>query len=273
MKRNGLIVALVAFVALTAAAVVLAGCGGSRLEELGPERRLAGVPAGHDRPQREARGRAGRRLAGAGNRHRQPAHADQLPRRCRRRGSAWSRSSVSSSGAHAGRLRGLLAGRRRELRARQAVRRRRAGARARRDRPDVGAARRAPAGRQVSFGFRVDTPYPTAHVPAYPNPPASPADYESFDTLPGVQAPILTVTTPDRDPAAGDIFTTNGPGPGAVRAADLHAAGPARVVRPALGRAHRRGPERAELRRPARPDLVAGARCSRSASARAKTSS
>ena len=64
------------------------------------------------------------------------------------------------------------------------------------------------------FGFHVDTPYPTANVPAFPNPPAAPADYQSFDTLPGVQAPILTVTTPDRDPAAGDIFTTNGPGPG-----------------------------------------------------------
>ena len=31
---------------------------------------------------------------------------------------------------------------------------------------------------------------------------------------PRVQAPVMTVTTPDRDPAAGDIFTTNGPGPG-----------------------------------------------------------
>ena len=24
----------------------------------------------------------------------------------------------------------------------------------------------------------------------------------------------MSVTTPDRDPAAGDVFTTNGPGPG-----------------------------------------------------------
>ncbi len=70
------------------------------------------------------------------------------------------------------------------------------------------------AGKPVSFGFRVDTPYSTAQVPAFPNPPASAADYQSFDTLPGVQAPILTVTVADRDPAAGDIFTTNGPGPG-----------------------------------------------------------
>ncbi len=66
----------------------------------------------------------------------------------------------------------------------------------------------------VSFAFHVDTPYSTAHVTEFPNPQAAPADYQSFATLPGVQAPILTVTVPDRDPAAGDILTTNGPGPG-----------------------------------------------------------
>jgi hypothetical protein len=66
----------------------------------------------------------------------------------------------------------------------------------------------------VSFGFRVDTPYPTADVPEFRNPEASPVDYQSFDTMPGAKAPVLTVTVPDRDPAAGDVFTTNGPGPG-----------------------------------------------------------
>jgi len=66
----------------------------------------------------------------------------------------------------------------------------------------------------VSFQFRVDTPYPTASTPAFGNPQAAPADYQSFYTMPGVQAPVLTVTVPDRDPAAGDILTTNGPGPG-----------------------------------------------------------
>ncbi len=45
-----------------------------------------------------------------------------------------------------------------------------------------------------------------------------------------------------------------------VRAADLHAAGPARLVRPAAGGRNRGGPERADLRRPARPDVVEGAR-------------
>ncbi len=68
--------------------------------------------------------------------------------------------------------------------------------------------------RKVSFSFRVDTPYSTASAPAFPNPQAAPADYQSFDTLPGVQVPVLSVTVPDRDPAAGDILTTNGPGPG-----------------------------------------------------------
>ncbi len=70
------------------------------------------------------------------------------------------------------------------------------------------------AGRPIAFGFRVDHPYPTANAPEFPNPLAAPADYQSFDTLPGVQAPILDVTVADRDPAAGDVLTTNGPGPG-----------------------------------------------------------
>jgi hypothetical protein len=70
------------------------------------------------------------------------------------------------------------------------------------------------AGKRVSFGFRIDTPYSTAAVPPFPNPQATPADYQSFDTMPGVQAPILSVTTSDRDPMAGDILTSNGPGPG-----------------------------------------------------------
>jgi hypothetical protein len=69
-------------------------------------------------------------------------------------------------------------------------------------------------GRDYQFGFRVDTPYSTAKVGEFPNPAAPPADYQSFDTLPGVQAPVLTVTVPDHDPRAGDLFTTNGPGPG-----------------------------------------------------------
>jgi hypothetical protein len=73
----------------------------------------------------------------------------------------------------------------------------------------------ASAGRPVSFSFHIDTPYSTAKVPAFPNPSAPAAESQSFRTLPGVAAPLMTVTTPDRDPAAGDILVTNGPGPGA----------------------------------------------------------
>ncbi len=67
---------------------------------------------------------------------------------------------------------------------------------------------------QVAFAFGVDTPYSTASVPPFPNPRAAPADYQSFATLPGVQAPILNVTVADRDPTAGDVLTTNGPSAG-----------------------------------------------------------
>jgi hypothetical protein len=77
------------------------------------------------------------------------------------------------------------------------------------ERPAAGASHK-----RVSFAFRVDTPYSTASEPPFPNPQAAPADYQSFDTLPGVQVPVLSVTVPDRDPTAGDILTTNGPGPG-----------------------------------------------------------
>jgi len=72
----------------------------------------------------------------------------------------------------------------------------------------------AGAGKRVAFAFRIDTPYPTGGVPPFPNPSAAPADYQSFHTLPAVQAPVLSVSVPDHDPAAGDILTTNGPGPG-----------------------------------------------------------
>jgi Arylsulfotransferase (ASST) len=69
-------------------------------------------------------------------------------------------------------------------------------------------------GKPVSYSFSTDTPYPTEATPDFHNPKAAPADYESFYSMPGVQAPILTVTKADQDPSAGDVFTTNGPGPG-----------------------------------------------------------
>jgi hypothetical protein len=70
------------------------------------------------------------------------------------------------------------------------------------------------AGKHAQFHFRVSTPYPTANDAGFPNATPAPADVQSFYTLPGAQPPVLTVTVPDRDPAAGDILTTNGPGPG-----------------------------------------------------------
>jgi hypothetical protein len=69
-------------------------------------------------------------------------------------------------------------------------------------------------GTPVAFGFRVDTPYSTANTTDFANLPAAPADYQSFYSVPDTHPPVMTVTTPDLDPAAGDIFTTNGPGPG-----------------------------------------------------------
>jgi hypothetical protein len=70
------------------------------------------------------------------------------------------------------------------------------------------------AGKPVSFSFRVDTPYSTTHTGTFPNAQPPPQDYQTFYTQPGVQAPVMTVTVPDRDPGAGEILTTNGPGPG-----------------------------------------------------------
>jgi Arylsulfotransferase (ASST) len=72
----------------------------------------------------------------------------------------------------------------------------------------------AAAGRPVAFRFGVDTPYPTASISSFPNPKAAAPDTQSFYTMPGAEAPVLTVTSADRDPAAGDVLTTNGPGPG-----------------------------------------------------------
>jgi hypothetical protein len=70
------------------------------------------------------------------------------------------------------------------------------------------------AGHSYAYSFRVDTPWSTARTGGFPNPTAPSSDYQTFYTLPGAEPPLLTVTRADRDPSAGDIFTTNGPGPG-----------------------------------------------------------
>lgn len=70
------------------------------------------------------------------------------------------------------------------------------------------------AGKRVGFAFRVATPYPTEAIPEFPNPPAPAADVQNFVSAAGMHPPILSVTAPDRDPSAGDVLMTTGPGPG-----------------------------------------------------------
>jgi hypothetical protein len=65
-----------------------------------------------------------------------------------------------------------------------------------------------------SFSFRIATPYPTEGIPGFPNPPAPPSSTQSFVSAPGLHPPLLTVTAADRDPAAGEVMMTSGPGPG-----------------------------------------------------------
>ena len=254
MRRNLLIV--LGSAALVWGVLAIALGSASLTLQSGARARVAASPSclpATLEPQRQAAGN----LASTSRPRRKPA-----PPTPTRRSASWAcrprtirEVSVvgARSGSHSGRLRGYSqgdgasfvpdtpfdAGEQRD--------------RARRDRRSAGA-------KQVAFGFRVDTPYPTAAVSEFPNPPAAPADYQSFDTMPGVQAPILTVTVPDRDPGGGRHPHDQRARPGPVRAADLHAAGPARVVRAALGGRNGREPERADLRRPARPDVVEGAR-------------
>ncbi|HMD52153.1 MAG TPA: hypothetical protein VKG62_05505, partial [Solirubrobacteraceae bacterium] len=68
--------------------------------------------------------------------------------------------------------------------------------------------------RVVSYSFHVATPFSTASVPGFPDPAAPPSAYQSFSSEPSIQPPILSVTSPDLDPTAGDVLITTGPGPG-----------------------------------------------------------
>jgi len=68
--------------------------------------------------------------------------------------------------------------------------------------------------RRTSFSFHIATPYPIGAIPSFPNPPAPASSYQSFVSEPGLQPPILDVTHADRDPGAGDVMMTVGPGPG-----------------------------------------------------------
>jgi Arylsulfotransferase (ASST) len=206
MKRNGLIVALVAFVALFAAAVALAGCGGSGSKS---SARSGVSPACLPSMPDHTASLAGTDVDVSPEPETDTANpATQISFL----GVAPPQIHVVSvvgeqSGSHAGHLDDYSQD---------------DGASFVPDKPfDSGEQVRVRAvigsasnGKRVAFAFRIDTQYPTANTPAFPNPQAAPADYQSFYTLPGAQAPILSVTAPDRDPAAGDILTTNGPGPG-----------------------------------------------------------
>lgn len=68
--------------------------------------------------------------------------------------------------------------------------------------------------RRVGFSFHTATLYPSAEIKGFPNPPVAPTAVQNFVSAPGLKAPILSVTSPDRDPAAGDVFMSTGPGPG-----------------------------------------------------------
>ena len=70
------------------------------------------------------------------------------------------------------------------------------------------------AGKRVGYAFRVATPYPTGQIPGFPNSTAPAADVQSFVSAPFVHPPILSVTSADRDPSAGDVLMSTGPGPG-----------------------------------------------------------
>jgi hypothetical protein len=67
---------------------------------------------------------------------------------------------------------------------------------------------------RASFGFNVATPYSTAAIPGFPNPAAAPSAVQSFASAPELHPPVLSVTSADQDPAAGDVLMTSGPGPG-----------------------------------------------------------
>ncbi|MGA2319455.1 MAG: arylsulfotransferase family protein [Solirubrobacteraceae bacterium] len=67
---------------------------------------------------------------------------------------------------------------------------------------------------RVSFSFRVATPYSVAAMAGFPNPPAPAYATQSFASAPALHPPILDVTAPDRDPGAGEVMMTSGPGPG-----------------------------------------------------------
>jgi hypothetical protein len=68
--------------------------------------------------------------------------------------------------------------------------------------------------RPAAFAFGISTPMPSARIASFPNPPAPASSYQSFVSAPALHPPALAITQADRDPAAGDLLMTSGPGPG-----------------------------------------------------------
>ena len=256
MRRNVLTTLGVVALAWAVLAIVL-GSPSLRaavgLERLG--RRLAPVPASHARAH-SARCRI---PTSTSRRRRRPVTANPDTQISFLGCTATQIREVSvvgqRSGSHSGQPPRLLAGRRRELRARQ---RRSTPARRVAVRAAIGAGSGA---KRTGLQLSRRHPLPDGdHRATFPNLPAAPADYQSFYTLPGVQAPIMTVTVPDRDPAAGDILTTNGPGPGQYGPLIYTPQGRLVWFDRLPERRSRGEPERADLRRSARPDVVERAR-------------
>jgi hypothetical protein len=68
--------------------------------------------------------------------------------------------------------------------------------------------------RALDYSFVVATPYPMQTAKPFPNPPAPPSSVQTFASATALHPPTLSVTTPDRDPNAGEVMMTVGPGPG-----------------------------------------------------------
>src|ERR1039457_337946 len=61
-------------------------------------------------------------------------------------------------------------------------------------------------GRPIAFQFRVATPYPPATIPGFGNPSAAPADYQSFYNPPCLQVYLLIVPVSERDLPRGGLL-------------------------------------------------------------------
>ena len=106
-----------------------------------------------------------------------------------------------------------------------------------------------PAGvtRRIDYGFHIDSPYPTGHIPGFPNPPASPAAVQSFASAPELQPPAADGHAPGHGAVLGRRLDERRPRTRSGRRADLHPAGAARLVPARAQRREHPRPEPPEL--------------------------